>query len=165
AAEYAGAFSSGTSSVVVMADGQRLTLTDNGKAYRLVSQGDDQFWTDDPNFSLFYLAFGRNKARAVDEFFYGSDFYTNDRYTGPRSFPHPARYDRLVGRYESGLGFITRVVLVKGKLTLDGSQPLKELRNGRFAAGNQIVRFDTPVAGSMQRMWLDEVDLYRVELP
>jgi CubicO group peptidase (beta-lactamase class C family) len=157
--DYAGTFLSGASSVRVTADGQRLTLSENSKVYRLVPQGGDLFWTDDPNFPIFYLAFGRNETKAVDEFLYGSILYTN------RSFPHPARYDRLVGRYESDFGLISRVVLVKGKLTLDGSQPLRELSDGRFAAGNQIVRFDTPVAGSMQRMWIDEIDLYRVDLP
>ncbi len=165
ASGYAGTFSSGTSTVAVNADNQRLTLRDNGAAYRLVSQGGDQFWTDDPNFTIFYLTFGRNKAKAVDEFLYGSALYTNDRYSGPRTFPHPARYDRLVGRYEAPDGVITRVVLVKGKLTLDGSQPLKERSDGTFLADHDIVRFDTLVAGKMQRMWLDEFDMYRVDLP
>jgi CubicO group peptidase (beta-lactamase class C family) len=165
AGDYAGTFSNATSSLVVTAAGRRLTLNDHGKPYRMVRQGRDLFWTDDPKFPTFYLAFGRNKAKAVDELLYGSALYMNGRYSGPRRFPHPARFDRLIGRYEADYGAITRVVLVKGKLTLDGTQPLRERSDGRFAAGDQIVRFDTPIAGHMQRMWIDGLDLYRVELP
>ncbi len=165
AAQYAGTFSSDSLSFLIESDGQRLTLNDGGKAYRLLASDTDQFWTDDPKFSIFYLLFRRNKAKAVDEMRYGPLLFTNARYTGPRAFAHPARYDPLVGRYESITGNITRIVLVKGRLTFDGEEPLVERKDGTFVIDGSVVRFDTPAAGRMQRMWIDDSDMYRVDLP
>jgi CubicO group peptidase (beta-lactamase class C family) len=165
APQYAGTFSNNSSSLRVEFDGERLTLNDDGKTYRLLAGDTDQFWTDDPKFSIFYLLFGRNKAKAVDEVRYGPLLFTNDRYTGLRVFAHPARYDALIGRYETVNGNITRVVLVKGRLTFDGEEPLVDREDGTFVSDGSIVRFDTLAAGRMQRMWIDDIDAYRVDLP
>jgi CubicO group peptidase (beta-lactamase class C family) len=165
ASDYTGKFSSTSATLFITARVGHLLLSDNGNQYKLISSGKDTFWTDDPKFKVFNLIFERNKAKMVDDLLYGPRLYTNGRYNGPRTFKYPARYDTLVGRYEDNTGYLRRVVLVKGRLTLDGTEPLVDRKDGSFGASDQIVRFDTPAGGLMQRLWIDDVDLYRVDLP
>lgn len=169
AADYAGTYRSPDGSGVVVAnDNGTLSLHDGAKSYQLVAQDKDIFWTDDPRFTIFYVAFERNTARAVDGFTNGSAYYVNGKHTGPTTFAHPGAWDRLVGRYETsifGSPVVARIVIVKGKLTTDGLNPLKANANGTFALGDSTVRFDTLFEGKMQRVWLDGADLYRIELP
>jgi D-alanyl-D-alanine carboxypeptidase len=167
--DYVGTYRSADGSGVVVAnDNETLSLHDGAKSFQLVAQGHDLFWTDDPRFTVFFVAFERNAAKAVDGFTNGSAYYVNSRHTGPTTFPHPAAWDRLVGRYENsifGSAIVMRVVIVKGKLTIDGLNPLKPNANGTFGLGDSTVRFDTLFEGKMQRLWLDGADLYRIELP
>lgn len=166
--DYTGSYANGSDRVEVTNDGGTLALHDNGKSYQLVAQGSDLFWTDDPRFTIYYVAFERNGAKAVDGFTNGSAFYPSSKYTGPKTFTHPAAWDALTGRYEAALAsnvVVMRVVIVKGKLTIDGITPLKPLGDGRYKLGDSIVRFDTLFDGKMDRLWLDGADLYRTELP
>jgi hypothetical protein len=169
ASDYAGTYRSADGSGVVVAnESGTLALHDGAKSYQLVAADRDVFWTDDPRFTIFYVAFERNMAKAVDGFTNGSSYYVNGEHTGPTTFSHPAAWDRLVGRYENsifGSPVVVRVVIVKGTLTTDGLNPLKANANGTFALGDSIVRFDTLFEGKMQRLWLDGADLYRIELP
>jgi len=57
------------------------------------------------------------------------------------------------------------VLVVKGRLTFDGTTPLVDEGDGTFRAGSDIVRFDHPFAGRPQRMFVDDVELDRIELP
>jgi len=164
AADYVGAFTNASSALSVAATGQRLSLVDRGETYAMLRSGTDSFWTDDPRLPTFYLVFRRNAAKAVDELSYGPTLYFGARYAGPRTFSHPATYDRLVGRYESNGGDVERVFLVKGKLTFNGA-PLTARSDGTFVTGNQVLRFDMLAAGQMQRVWINDADLYRVYLP
>ena len=167
--DYVGTYrSTDGTGVVVANESGTLSLHDGAKNYQLVAQGKDVFWTDDPRFTIFYVVFERNKAKAVDGFTNGSSYYVNGKHTGATSFAHPVAWDRLVGRYETsifGSPVVMRVVIVKGKLTTDGINPLRANANGTFALGDSTVRFDTLFEGKMQRLWLDGADLYRIELP
>lgn len=169
ASDYLGTYRSADGTGVVVADDNgTLALHDGAKSYQLVAEDQDIFWTDDPRFTIFYVAFGRNKAKAVDGFTNGSAYYVNGKHAGPTTFTHPAAWDRLVGRYETsifGSPVVMRIVIVKGKLTTDGLNPLKANGNGTYALGSSTVRFDTLFEGKMQRLWLDGADLYRIELP
>jgi len=169
AADYAGTYRSADGPGVVVADDNgTLSLHDGAKSYQLVAQDKDIFWTDDPRFTIFYVAFERNAARTVDGFTNASAFYVNAKHTGPTAFSHPPAWDRLVGRYENsifGSEVVVRVVIVKGKLTTDGLNPLKASPDGTYTLGSSKVRFDTLFEGKMQRLWLDGGDLYRIELP
>jgi D-alanyl-D-alanine carboxypeptidase len=169
AGDYAGTYRGPDGTGVVVAnDNGTLALHDGAKSYQLVAQGPNLFWTDDPRFTLFYVAFERNKAKLVDGFTNGSAYYVNERHTGPTTFSHPAAWDRLAGRYETsifGSPVVMRIVIVKGQLTVDGINPLKANSNGTYALGDSTLRFDTLFEGKMQRLWLDGADLYRIELP
>jgi hypothetical protein len=117
---------------------------------------------------MFLLAFGRDRAGRVVEMNYGSQWYPNERYRGPRSFSHPAAWNALLGRYENtyaGQPQITRVLIVKDRLTFDGTDVLRPLPNGAFALGDSVVRFDAYAGREPQRLSIDDMRLYRVELP
>ena len=146
----------------------RAVLVDNGVSYVLYPRGADLFWTEDPRFPLFLLHFGRNAGRQVVEATYGGEWFGNERYFGPRSWPYPQRWNALVGRYENdfwGSPSVTRVVVVKGALTFDGLEPLVARGDSSFAAGPDVVRFDAVAGGKAQRMTIDDIRLYRVDLP
>ncbi|HTX55809.1 MAG TPA: serine hydrolase [Candidatus Acidoferrales bacterium] len=154
--------------VVITNDNGSLSLQDGAKSYQLVARDRDMFWTDDPRFTIFFVAFERNKAKAVDGFTNGSAYYVNAKHSGPATFTYPPAWNRLTGRYESsayGTPIVMRIVAVKGHLTVDGMTLLKPNPNGTFALGSSTIRFDTLFEGKMQRLWLDGADLYRVELP
>ncbi len=169
AADYAGTYAAASgSSLQVTADGDRLSLVDAGKTIALYPRGSDTFWADDPKYATFLLAFGRDANRKVVDLTYGAQWWANDRYRGPKTFTHPRGWDALVGRYENtffGEAEITRVVIVKDRLTLDGVAPLKPLPDGAFALGASVIRFKDFAGSRPQRLTFDAADLYRVELP
>ena len=169
ASDYVGTYRGADGPGVVVAnDSGTLSLHDGAKSYQLVAQDKDIFWTNDPRFTIFYVAFERNASKAVDGFTNASAYYVNGKHAGPTTFSHPVAWDRLVGRYETsifGSPVVMRVIIVKGKLTIDGINALKANANGTYALGDSTVRFDTLFEGKMQRLWLDGADLYRIELP
>ncbi len=166
--DYVGTYTSGSTTLRVTAQGDRLLLADGGTTSMLYPRDTDQFWSDDPHFAMYLLAFGRDRRKQVVEMTYGSQWFPNDKYRGPHDFPHPAVWNAYVGRYENvydGQPFVTRAIIVKDRLTLDGVTPLRPLRDGSFAMGSSIVRFDTYAGRQTQRMTLDDARLYRIGLP
>jgi hypothetical protein len=146
----------------------RLALLDGSKRIALYPRGDDTFWADDPNYATFLLLFGRDRSGQVVEMNYGSQWYPNASYRGARTFSYPIGWRALVGRYENtyfGQPEVTRVVIVKNRLTLDGVDTLTPLQNGTFALGNSVVRFEDYAGNQPQRLSIDDTRLYRVELP
>jgi CubicO group peptidase (beta-lactamase class C family) len=169
ASEYAGTYmgTSGSSLRVVVA-GDRLYLDNDAKRIELYPRGRDLFWADDPEFAIFLLAFGRDRDGKVTEINYGPRSYYGERYRGARTFAYPPSWNALVGRYENtylGQPAVTRVVIVKNRLTLDGTDSLTPLSDGTFALGDSIVRFDAYAGNQPQRLRIDATYLYRVELP
>jgi hypothetical protein len=168
ASQYTGTYRATGRSVNVVDVSGATKLEDGGTQYALEPRGNDLFWTDDPTFPNFYVAFFRNKAKQVEGFTHGSTLYTDARYTGPAKYPYPASWNALTGRYETtawGTPIIVRIVPVRGRLTTDGLSPLVAKPDGTFAAGESTIRFDTPADGKMQRLWLDAQPLYRIDLP
>jgi CubicO group peptidase (beta-lactamase class C family) len=169
ASDYEGSYgASGVSPLRAVSRGDRLYLVDGAKEIALYPRGTDVFWADAPQFALFLVAFGRDHAGKVVEMSYGSHWYANEQYRGPRTFSHPPAWDQFLGRYENtffGQPAVTRVVIVKNRLTLDGVSPLRPLANGSFALGDSIVRFDAVAGGRAQRLSVDGTPFYRVELP
>ncbi|MGH7736609.1 MAG: serine hydrolase domain-containing protein [Candidatus Tyrphobacter sp.] len=167
--EYSGTYTArdGSSFAVDGVPG-RAVMVDRGRSYVLYPRGDDLFWSSDPRYALFLLHFGRNASRHVDEATYGSEWFGNERYFGPRSWSYPRAWNEYVGRYENsfwGSPSVTRVLVVKGTLTFDGLEPLRPRGGGSFSIGPDTVRFDALAAGKMQRMRIDDITMYRVDLP
>jgi D-alanyl-D-alanine carboxypeptidase len=158
-------------------DGTALTIRTSGDGLALQTpqglqtlypRGGDTFYVDDPRFAVYGLAFEKNKAGKIDEIDSGARWYANASYTGPRKFPAPpGSWDAYIGRYESlgvwGMASASRVYVFKGRLVLDGA-PLEADGSDRFKAGSATVRFDTSAAGKMQRMRIDDFELYRIDL-
>ncbi len=169
ASDYDGTYTATNGTALrVVSQGDRVQLIDGAKTIALYPRGPDLFWADDPKYALFLLAFARDSNRAVAEMTFGSQWYPNERYRGPRSFSHPPSWDALTGRYENtffGEPGVTRVLIVKNHLTFDGTDELKPLPNGSFALGSSIVRFDSYAGKEPQRVWIDATPLYRVEMP
>jgi CubicO group peptidase (beta-lactamase class C family) len=169
AEQYAGNYSSPSGKrFSIVATQNQLSLTDGKQTAAMYPRGDDTFWVDSNDFALFELNFGRDHGGRIVEANYGSDWYPNQRYTGARTFSYPASWDALVGRYENDFGgqsMVSRVVVVKNQLTLDGTDALTPRPNGTFALGSSIVRFDARAGIQPQRMWIDDSPLYRIELP
>ncbi|MBV8066527.1 MAG: hypothetical protein JO113_01020, partial [Candidatus Eremiobacteraeota bacterium] len=169
AGDYAGTYSAPDGSAVrVVAAGARLQMVDAGRSFTLYPRGPDLFWSDDPKYATYLLVFGRDARRSVVEMTYGSQWYANERYHGALAFAHPQSWNALVGRYENtyfGQPAITRVLIVKNRLTFDGTDTLRPLPNGTFALGNSVVRFGGYAGNAPQRLDIDDTHLYRVELP
>ncbi len=166
---YAGTYKSATgSSLGVASSADRLFLVDATKRIALYPRGTDLFWADDPRFAIFLLAFGRDRKGKVTELSYGSHWYANERYHGARTFSYPPGWNSLTGRYENtlfGQPSITRVIILKNRLTLDGVETLQPLSNGTFALGDSVARFDSYAGNQPQRLIIDGTPFYRVELP
>ncbi|HUY40744.1 MAG TPA: serine hydrolase domain-containing protein [Candidatus Dormibacteraeota bacterium] len=167
--DYSGTYTAanGTTFAIAGVPG-RVVMIDHGQSYACYPRGPDLLWSSDPHYALFLLHFGRNASKHVVEATYGSQWFGNRQYFGPRGWSHPRRWDAYLGRYENtfwGSPDVVRVIVVKGVLTLDGLQPLSPQRNGTFTAGSDVVRFDVVAGGKTQRMRVDDIDLYRVELP
>ncbi|HVN68388.1 MAG TPA: serine hydrolase domain-containing protein [Candidatus Binatia bacterium] len=169
AADYAGTYTSSSGATLrVETRGNGLALVDGPKTVALYPRGDDEFWADDPSYAQYLLAFGRDKSGRIVEMNYGAQWFPNERYGGPRTFTHPASWDALVGRYENvylGDPIVTRVIVVKDRLTLDGTDALRPLPDGGFAIGTSTVRFDAYAGTVPQRLTIDDGHFYRVELP
>lgn len=169
AGDYAGVYRNPNGgSLEIVTQLNDLQLIDGSTSVALYPRGPDLFWADDPKYALFLLAFGRDRQGQVIEMTYGNQWFPNGRYRGPHTFSHPVWWNALVGRYENtyfGESAITRVVIVKNRLTLDGIDTLKPLGNGAFALGDSVVRFDAYAGTEPQRLSIDDGHLYRVELP
>ncbi|MET0622342.1 MAG: serine hydrolase [Pyrinomonadaceae bacterium] len=173
AADYAGTFTApGGRQLVLAAQGQRLLLTNKGRAVALErSGGPDSFIVKHPEFELFRLVFGREGGEVV-EAGHGADWYAAGRYKGARTFEYPKEWDAYVGRYrhESPWYGSTRVVLRRGALWLDGEERLRPLPDGSFSPGlpdetPERVRFTHVTGGRALRMNLSTVEYHRTYMP
>ncbi|HLI95147.1 MAG TPA: serine hydrolase [Candidatus Baltobacteraceae bacterium] len=169
AADYAGTYTAPDGTALsIAANGDALSLQSAQGAKTLYPRGGDTFYVDDPRFTIFGLTFVRNKAGKVDEAVSGGQWFAGASYAGARTFSYPRSWDALIGRYETlgvwGIAGASHVYVLKGHLLLDGA-PLVAQSDGSFKAGGSTVRFDTPAAGKMQRMRIDDFDMYRIELP
>ena len=169
AATYAGTYRAPDGAVLrVVATADHLALVDGAKTIALYPRG-GTFFADDPAYALYLIHFMRDKHKTVIGLNYGARWFANERDPAPRATPaYPAAWNALAARYESVSaqgGGTTRVVIVRGRLTLDGTTALAPRSDGTFALGPSIVRFEARVAGQPQRLSIDDTHYYRVELP
>ena len=169
--DYAGIFtSSDGKKLTLVVDGAKLLLVHDGKRVALERVGRDDFIVPHPDFEMFTLDFGRYQ-NAVVEAFYGADWFTNDRYSGPKMFSYPPEWNGYVGHYRNDSAWFgsVRAILRKGKLTLDGA-PLIPLESGVFRAGAEDwsperVSFHNVIDGRALHMKLSGVEFYRTGTP
>ncbi len=169
AADYAGTYTApdGRKLVLVAEDGH-LKLVQPDERVILERMAPDYFYVSHPAFELFPLGFEREE-NAVVEVSHGGDWYTGERYTGPRTFDTPAEWSAYAGHYrnENPWEGSLRVVLRKGRLWLGGA-PLVPLRAGLFRFGEEEhapdrVRFEEIVNGRALRVYISGTEYRRIE--
>lgn len=135
------------------------------------SGGPDSFIVRHPAFEMFRLVFTREGGRVV-ELGHGPDWYTHERYKGPRTFEYPKEWDAYAGRYrhESAWYGSTRIVLRRGRLWLEGEQELVPLPDGSFSIGPpeetaERIRFLDVSGGRALRMNVSSCIYYRTYMP
>lgn len=184
AADYAGTYTTGEKTITLVAEGARLLLAYRGERIALERRGNDRFYVNHPDFSLFLLCFGRKKdkekedeqAATVVEAFHGSDWYRNANYAGPTSFDYPKEWEAYPGHYRTAHPWFSnfRIVLRKGELWLitptGGEQAVVPVGDGVFRVGNEDysperLRFDTVVNGQALRANLSGCEYYRALTP
>ena len=169
--DYAGTFtSSDRKKLTLVAEGTKLLLIHGGKRIALERVGRDDFIVKHPDFEMFTLDFGRDQ-NAVVEAFHGAEWFTNDRYSGPKTFSYPQEWNGYVGHYRNDSAWFgsVRALLRKGKLTLDGA-PLTPLEPGVFRVGAENwsperVSFYHVIEGRALYMKLSGVEFYRTGTP
>lgn len=172
ATEYAGTYTSADGNkLTLVAQGERLMLDHQGQQIVLEQAGRDRFIVKHPSFDSFALGFGREGAVVV-EAFHGPTWWTSERYTGPKTFDYPKEWDAFVGRFQSDSPWYgsTRVIIKKGKLTLDGEASLAQLEPGVFKfegdpVGLERITFDTIIDGKAIHSSYSGIDFYRTFTP
>lgn len=171
AADYVGTFTSPEGKKLVLTSkGDQLLLEHNKRQIVLELIGRDRFIVKDPDFALYTLAFVREKDKVV-EAFHGGDWWTNEHYSGPKTFEYPKEWDAFTGNYRSDSPWYgsTRVVIRKGRLLIGGEQALVPLEAGVFRPDGDVsadrVVFDTTVNGKAMHLNLSGIDFYRTFTP
>lgn len=165
--EYAGSFTSaGGGKLVLTSNGDELVLEHKNRKIVLEQVGRDRFIVKDPDFEMFLLGFGRQN-NSIVEAFHGADWWTNERYSGPRDFEYQASWNAFTGDYrcDSPWYGTARVVIRKGRLLLEGEQPLVQIEPGLFKPEPdptaERIAFDTIVNGKALHLNLSGIDYYR----
>ena len=171
AADYAGVFTSPENkSLEFKAQDNKLILLHKQRQIVLERAGRDLFLVKDPDFETFLLGFTRDKEKVV-EAFYGADWYPGANYTGPRTFTTPKDWEGFTGHFANDSPWYgdSRVVLRKGRLYVDGVQPLVPRSDGKFAINDpekpDWVSFESIINGRAMRLNLSGVVFRRTFTP
>lgn len=160
AVDYAGEYTSPAGKKLVLtAEGEKLILTHNGHRVPLErsSAAGDRFIVKHPDFETFLLGFVRDN-RVVTEAYHGPDWYAGARYTGPRALETRKDWEGYVGHYYNDSPWYgdARVVYRKGRLYLDGLQPLVDRGDGKFGIGDpeapDWIAFESIIDGRAMRL-------------
>ena len=171
AADFAGTFTAADGSKLVLAaEGGKLWLTAGVQKVALERAGGDRFVVKHPDFDLFPLEFARERNMIV-EAFHGPRWFTNERYTGPKTFDYPKEWEAFAGHYRNDSPWFgsTRIFARKGKLTADGT-PLTPLSDGLFRLGPEEwsperLSFGPLVNGRTTRVRVSGVEFHRTFTP
>jgi CubicO group peptidase (beta-lactamase class C family) len=173
AADFAGTYTGTSGKLEVQADGERLFIVKDGERVPLERlAAPDRFVARRAGLDRFAFVFGRKEADATEsavvEASWGGDWYHNPAYTGPVSFEHPKAWDAYVGHYRNESPWIgsLRILVHKGRLTIDGTTPLEadgelfRLRDNPY--NTEWIRFGELVNGRCMRIRVSGSDLWRV---
>jgi CubicO group peptidase (beta-lactamase class C family) len=171
AADFAGTFSSADGGKLSLAvEAGKLWLSAGNQKIALERSGTDRFIVKHPQFELFALDFGRVHNQVV-EVFHGPRWYTNERYSGPKTFSYPPEWDALSGHYRNDSPWFgsTRIFVRKGKLIADGA-PLTPMGDGLFRVGSEEwsperMSFGPIINGRATCLKFSGVQFYRTSTP
>ena len=174
--DYAGTFTAmspgaeGQKKLTLVSNGDQLILEHAGQRIVLEQVAPDRFIVKHPDFELFVLSFGREKG-VVAEAFHGGRWWTNQRYSGAKSFAYPPSWEMYTGHFRSDNAWYgsTRMVIRKGRLLLGGDEPLAEVSPGVFRpeddTGADRITFDTIIDGRAIHANVSGIDFYRTFTP
>jgi D-alanyl-D-alanine carboxypeptidase len=158
AVDYVGTYTAPDGKKLVLtAEGDKLILTHAGRRVVLERAGADRFIVKHPDFELFTLGFVREN-RLVTEAYYGPDWYAGERYVGPRTFETHKDWEGYAGHYYNDSPWYgdARVVYRKGRLYLEGVQPLVPRGDGKFGISDpeapDWVSFESIIDGRAMRL-------------
>lgn len=171
ATDYVGTYSAENSVIQLRAEEVKLLLEYEGRVVPLEQRSQDYFYVGHPSLDLFLLEFKRDGEKVV-EAFHGSQWYINDRYTGPKHFNYPEEWEAYTGHYRTRNPEMSnfRVVIRKGTLTMLGPtgavEPLRPLGDGLFQIGDEhdspeTLRFDSVLEGRALRASYSGCPYYR----
>ncbi|HXW88905.1 MAG TPA: serine hydrolase domain-containing protein [Terriglobales bacterium] len=196
AADYAGTFAAGNGqNLEIAVEGKQLFLADQRNRIPLQhTHGDNFISTTQGVLANHTFIFGRAQPESpksgtqpvsvsaagngdshkqpgpVVEVSYGSVWYVNTKYSGPRSFTVPQEYAALVGRYrsESPWGGDAFAYVLKGQLMLDGNR-LHRIGGWLFRLGDEEWMPDTAeflciFEGKPRILRIAGMDFWRLEI-
>jgi CubicO group peptidase (beta-lactamase class C family) len=175
ASQYAGVYT-GTNGRKweFLGEGNSLFLIHEGKRIPVETVvGEKMFTIRHPAFDRFALTFGHAKSddpkSPVVECAWGKDWFTNEKYTGPKTFDYPQEWNQFVGHYHNENPWIgsVRIVVRKGKLMIDGIVPLEPTIDGAFYLRDEEhspewIRFADIVNSKAMRLKSSGEDMWRV---
>jgi len=179
AADFAGTYSGEMGELRVIADGDRLSVMLGVHGSMRIPlerlSETNRFIARNPEFDRFPFAFGRkdpdDPESPVVEVSWGGDWYRNGKYDGPEQFEYPEEWNAYVGHYRNESPWIgsTRIIVRKGKLTIDGTLPLEPdgdlFRLSDSPRNTEWIRFGEIVNGRCMRIRFSGNDLWRVFAP
>ena len=171
AADYAGTYTAPDGrKLVLIAEGEKLILDHAGRRITLERAAGDRFIVKHPDFDRFLLGFTRDN-RLVTEAYYGPDWYAGERYTGARTFEPKKEWEGFAGHYYNDSPWYgdTRIVYRRGRLYLDGVQPLVPRADGKFGLGDpeapDWMAFESIVDGRAMRLNFSGIPFRRMFTP
>jgi len=172
AADYAGTFTANDGTKLVLTtQGNKLLLQHAGSSIVLEQAAPDLFYVEHADWDLFLLGFSREQGK-VAEAFHGARWWTNERYSGPKTFQYPPEWDAYSGHFHSDSPWYesTRLVIRKGQLLVEGLQTLEPIEPGVFRVAGQTIDvdrvvFDTIVNGRAMRATYSGIEFFRAFTP
>jgi CubicO group peptidase (beta-lactamase class C family) len=183
AADYVGTYTSADGKTIEITGASGLMAVVHGQRIELQHTSGDHFTAVDPKLSRYLFVFGRAKSEAagkpeekpkpgpVIELVYGPGWYTNSRYSGPKTFSAPPEYAALTGMYLGVGGFEgtqTEIFVIKGQLCADGETMLERIGEYEFrptenASSPERMEFLFIANGKARLMKFSGADFYRFE--
>ncbi len=177
-ADYTGVYTSPDGKTIEISGDNALFATVNGQRIPLQRGDGESFIALDPAQSRYSFLFGRQKNESekdkpgpVVELMHGSGWYTNAKYSGPRSFATPPEFAALTGTYLGVGGFegsLANIVVLKGQLWAEGQFPLERIGEYEFrptegAPNPERVEFFFIVNGKARLLKFSGADFFRFE--
>jgi CubicO group peptidase (beta-lactamase class C family) len=178
AADYVGVYTSLDGKSIEITGDHALFASIPGKRVSLQRSGGESFIAADPELAQYSFLFGRakidkdkDKPGPVVELMHGGIWFTNAKYSGPKSFSVPAEYAALTGRYLGAGGFegtLANIVILKGELWIEGETSLERIGEYEFrpteeAPNPERLQFLFIANGKARLMKFSGADFYRFE--
>ena len=171
ASDYAGTFTSPEGrKLEFIAQGDSVHLQTETSRIPLELKEPDKLLHPGSKFTfVFSRANEKDPKSAVVELGHGNDWYTTEKYSGPKAFNTPKEWNTFLGHYrsENAWNGSFRVISRKGQLMLDGVVPLEPAGNFFYLRDEphspEWISFHDVINGKAMRVKLSGDDFWRVD--